>query len=660
MPQTKWLAAAAAVVLAAAPARAGQPMDPADVAALRWVSDPRISPDGERIVYVVSSPREGERPGADLWMVPADGGPAQRFTTAPEPDRHPRWSPDGRTLAFLSSRPDAEAKFQVHLIPANGGEARRLTREPESVNAFAWSPAGDRIAYTVLEPRSPERARRREQDKHDQHDSAHRRQRRLKIIPVTGGAPATVSPPGKSVFDFAWSPDASKLAVFLAADTSAGEGYWNASLVELEPATGETRVLLRGSRSSRLAYAPDGASIAILGPPGERYSRPSPAIVDVSEATVRLLDPEHAGTPWDFVFTPDGRALLLWGHQSTEGFVGRVPVGGGRIETWFHAPMRAWGSPALSISQDGRWLAYLAEDPTHPAEVYLTSTAGRKRHGRRLSFTNPQLEQRALGRVEPVHWQSRDGLRIDGVVVHPVEDDPGTSGQRAAAPTVVMVHGGPQWQWWRGWLGGWHEPAQLLAGRGYRVLLPNPRGSTGRGHGFAAAAYADWGGEDLADILAGVDMLIDAGQADPSRLALVGWSYGGFMTAWIITRTDRFKVAVAGAAVTDLLSFHGTCDIPLFLPEQFGVSPYREPHRFLERSPVFWAHQVSTPTLIVHGEQDRRVPVGQAHELYQALREAGVTTRLITFPREGHHFHEPGHQQALLEEILAWLAAHID
>jgi dipeptidyl aminopeptidase/acylaminoacyl peptidase len=191
------------------------------------------------------------------------------------------------------------------------------------------------------------------------------------------------------------------------------------------------------------------------------------------------------------------------------------------------------------------------------------------------------------------------------------------------------------------------------------VLLPNPRGSTGRGAEFARAAYADWGGKDLSDILSGVDALVAAGLADPDRLGMVGWSYGGYLTAWAVTRTGRFRAAVAGAAVTNLLSFQGTSDVPLFLPEQFGASPYREPHRFLERSPVFWAHQVRTPTLVVHGESDARVPVSQARELHQALQEAGVETRLVTFPREGHQFLEPGHRRALLEEILGWLEKHM-
>jgi dipeptidyl aminopeptidase/acylaminoacyl peptidase len=308
----------------------------------------------------------------------------------------------------------------------------------------------------------------------------------------------------------------------------------------------------------------------------------------------------------------------------------------------------------MSFSRNGRWLVYLADHSTHPTEVFIASRTKHPLRGRRLTTTNPHVEDRILGKVESIQWKAKDGLLIHGVVIHP-------AGQPNArnAPTVVMIHGGPQWQWWRGWLGTWHEPAQLLAARGFRVLLPNPRGSSGRGVKFASSAYGDWGGKDFEDILAGVDVLVETGLADPERLGIVGWSYGGYITAWAVSQTKRFKAAVAGAAVTNLLSMQGTCDIPLFLPDQFGSSPYREPQVFLERSPVFFARQVTTPTLVVHGESDVRVPITQGRELYQALKEAGVECKLVTFPREGHTFEEPGHQRVLLEETLQWLSRYL-
>ena len=622
-----------------------------DVIGQRRVSDPRISPDGEWVVYVVTQPRpEGRAPNSDLYLVKADGDTSRRLTHNPGQDDHPRFSPDGTWIAFLSKRGQGpEAKTQIRLLPVAGGESQAVSAETTSVESLAWSPDGGRIAYSVRQPKD---AARREQElqKLDHQDSDRILHRRLKVIDLADRSIRTLSPVDRSVFDFCWSPDGERLAAFTASAPDAGQGYWKARLVLMDTESGQLSPLFEGGSSTKLLFSPDGKRLAFLVPPGKRYARASPALISVDGGPVQVLAPKHEGAIWDFVWHPKGRELILWGHRGLEGFVGSVPARGGPVRVWYELPLRAWGNPGITISRDGRWLAVLAEHPRHPPEVYLASRTPGPLPPRRLSRSNPDLENRALGQVEAIHWQAADGLRIEGVLVHP----PGAAPSKASA-LVVMVHGGPQWQYWRGWLGNWHEPAQWLAAAGYRVLLPNPRGSTGRGSAFARLAREDWGGRDLQDILSGVDHLVQSGQADPNRLGIVGWSYGGYMTAWAVTQTPRFKAAVAGAAVTNLTSMQGTSDIPPFLPDQFDASPYSAPERFVQRSPVFSAKQVQTPTLIVHGEQDVRVPVSQARELYQALREASVTTRLLTFPREGHHFSETGHQRVLLEQMLAWL-----
>ncbi len=638
------------------PVLAGESLSVADVTGLRRVMDPQISPDGEWVVYVVSAPQRTGKPDTDLWWVSADGGPARQLTHDPGLDDSPRISPDGAWIAFRSRRPDETAKVQIHLLPTAGGEARALTSEPEDVADLAWSPDGSRLAYSVMAAETPAGAARRAAGR-DQVDSAVRRHRLLKVIGLAGGPARILSDPDRSVFDFAWAPDGERLAAFTASDPGPGQGYWNATLELVDAKGGGRSPLFSGGSAGKIQFSPDGRTLAVLGAPGQRFGHPCPALVPVDGGPVRVLAPDIQATTWDFAWRPDGGSLIVWGHQGTRGFLGSLPAlpaKGGTLTTWYPLSLRAWGNPALSISADGRWLALLAEHPRHPPEVFLASLAGKPLPPRRLTHTNPHLERLELGRVEEISWRAPDGLEIGGVLVHPAGRP-----RAGAAALVVMVHGGPQWQYWYGFLGNWHEPAQWLAARGYRVLLPNPRGSTGRGSRFARRAIGDWGGADLADVLAGADALVAQGRADPDRLAIVGWSYGGYLTARAITRTDRFKAAMAGAAVTDLMSMHGTSDIPPFLPEQFGASPFEKPAKFLERSPVFAAHRARTPTLIVHGQQDVRVPVGQAHELHQALREAGVEVRLLVFPREGHHFQEVAHQAVFLEEMAAWLEQHV-
>jgi dipeptidyl aminopeptidase/acylaminoacyl peptidase len=640
---------------------ARQPVSIDDLVGLKIISDPQISPAGDRIAYVVSVPRAGQGPNNDIWMVSANGGPAVQYTSNPGRDAFPRWSPKGDTIAFLSARPGDEAKTQIYIISTSGGEARCLTAEKESIEALAWSKDGESIAYSLIEPK-PEQSKVFEQSRsqadigkaEDHSDSNIVRHRRLKIIDLSSKKTRPISPAGVSVFNFAFSPDSKQLAVFFASDPGPNQGYWNARLVTIDIASGKIKNLANQVASSKLAFSPSGRQIAFLSPRGKNKLSFGLSLVPASGGKVNPLCPKHQGSIWDFAWRPDGKSLLLWGHQSTEGFLGEIAARGGKVRVLFDAALRAWGSPALSLSDDGRWFAYRGENPGHPPEVFIASYSKKTLPGRRLTITNPEIEKRVLGKVVPYSWKAKDGTSIDGVIIHPAKNP-----KIKNAPTIVMVHGGPQWQWWRGWMGTWHEPAQLLAARGYRVLLPNPRGSTGRGEKFAYAAHADWGGTDYSDIIAGVDALIKDGLSDPDRLGIIGWSYGGYMTAWTITRTKRFKAAVAGAAVTDLMSMHGTSDISLFLPDQFDRAPYQEPQIFQERSPVFWVHQASTPTLVVHGENDVRVPVSQGRELHQALKDAGVTTRLITFPREGHGFREPGHQKVLLRETLNWLDKYI-
>jgi dipeptidyl aminopeptidase/acylaminoacyl peptidase len=304
------------------------------------------------------------------------------------------------------------------------------------------------------------------------------------------------------------------------------------------------------------------------------------------------------------------------------------------------------GQPDISISADGRRMACAAGDSTHPWDIWAGELGGELRQ---LTSFNAHLRDVALGAAEVLRWEAPDGLEIEGILIYPSGY---TAGQRG--PLVVDVHGGPSWQWLDRFMASWHDWAQWLAAQGYAVLLPNPRGSTGRGREFNHRNHRNWGHGDLDDILSGVASLVTRGIADPARLGICGWSYGGYMTAWAIGQTHQFKAAIVGAGVTDLLSFQAS-DIPHWLPRnQMLAEPYDDQAIYLRCSPITYVANAQTPTLILHGEKDERVRLGQARELYHALRSRGIPVDMVTYPRESHVFTEVRHQRDVLDRIAAW------
>jgi dipeptidyl aminopeptidase/acylaminoacyl peptidase len=286
------------------------------------------------------------------------------------------------------------------------------------------------------------------------------------------------------------------------------------------------------------------------------------------------------------------------------------------------------------------------EDGAQPNEIWAGAIGGEPRQ---ITAFNQALLSVTLGEVETIRWHAPDGLAIEGVLIHPAGYE---AGRRY--PLIVLAHGGPTWQWTQRFMANWHDWGQWLAAHGYAVLLPNPRGSTGRGRDFAHRNRRAWGSGDLDDCLSGVDQLVSQGLADPERLGIGGWSYGGFMTSWAIGHTHRFKAAIVGAGVTNLLSFQAS-DIPSWLPaEQMQANPYNDSEIYLRCSPISYAANITTPTLILHGASDERVRPGQGRELYNALRYLKVPAEMVVYPRETHAIMERHHQRDMLDRIAAW------
>ncbi|MGH9202452.1 MAG: prolyl oligopeptidase family serine peptidase, partial [Vicinamibacterales bacterium] len=305
-----------------------------------------------------------------------------------------------------------------------------------------------------------------------------------------------------------------------------------------------------------------------------------------------------------------------------------------------------------SRSRDGNVIAVTMDSAESPGEVYVTDSSFAS--FRKLTDTNPQAARFALGQTEVVTWKSSDGVEVEGVLLKPVGFE---SGRRY--PLLVVAHGGPAGAFTNGYRVGGLEGGQLWAGRGWAVFYPNPRGSTNYGEKFLQANVNDWGGGDYRDIMTGVDALIARGVADPDRLAHIGWSYGGYMTAWVISQTTRFKAAMVGAGLTNMASMYGTNDIPNVLVTYFGGILDKETMPlYAARSAMSFIENITTPTLILHGANDERVPTGQAYELYRGLKDRGRTTELVFYPREGHGISEYYHQKDRLTRIFDWVTRY--
>ena len=620
-----------------------RPFAPEDVLDIRVPSDVQVSPDGTRIAFCVApvGHRQTDRTSA-IYIVPADGSAAPRAVTGSEHNNTaPRWSPDGATLAFLSDRVK-RGEAQLHRVAAEGGEPVRLTELEGGVANPVWRPDGRAIACTA---RRRALATEPEPVSDVKVWSEQWRPHAVAIVPAYGGGPSVLGPTAGHVWSFAFSPDGAEIVAAVSPSEDLAAAYGNTRALRWRAdGVGEEHELLSelGMGVTQIAWSPDGARILVVGAQAPDTSHTRIFLIDAADNAVRALDDDETTPTWA-AFQADGLVTNRIVGQSSRLDQGTddgqpktlgTPAGG-----WIDAASAAGGTVAFTCTFADR-----------PAEVYAIHDG---EPARCLSDLNPQFAAIALAPMEQIHWQAADGLRIEGWLILP----PGRSGD-AAMPLIVQIHGGPAGvSSPRSGMGA-HSWGQALAARGYAVLLPNPRGSIGRGAAFTRSNRYDFGGGDYADIMAGVDYLIAQGIADPDRLGVCGWSYGGFMTAWIVGHTDRFKAAVAGAPPVNWVSKIGTTDIGPANAWNIG-QVHREPDQVWERSPIRYIGNVRTPTLLAGGDADKRVPITQAQEFSFALRDAGVATELVIYPRQKHTFHERAHQLDLAKRVCDWFARFI-
>ncbi|HKO57091.1 MAG TPA: S9 family peptidase [Thermoanaerobaculia bacterium] len=599
-------------------------------------STPRLAPDGKRVAYVLT--RADMTRGvydSDVWLADADGAHDTQLTRSPGSDNMPKWSPDGRMLAFLSDR---DGRAAVWTLDLGGGEPRRLNADSTGVRDFEWSPDGKRIAFVMPDPAPPE-------DRDAPHVAGEgTRQSHLYVADVATRAVRRLTNGPFTVAHLSWSPDGARIAI----DKLPGFGlddYYRADLAVVNVADGAmTPLVTRPGLDATPRWSPDGRSIAFVSQGGV-----SDWLVEQRLYVVPAAGGEPRVAPIDYDRTPDdygwmGGRLWINGPWKTTTRVilspaegeGSAPSGAGRDRYGSFGGFAPQDDTGILTDADvrGNRAAFVYQTVDAPPEVFIADVD--RFAMRRLTHHNDELRTRTLGATRLIKWKNpKDGLEIEGLLTLPVGYKEGTK-----VPLLTFVHGGPASRFDQGFLGylGHVYAPQVLAARGFAILRPNPRGTGGYGPAFRAANRNDWGGMDWLDINAGIDEVIRLGVADPDRLGLMGWSYGGFIASSSIGKTERFEAISIGAPVVDLMSFHGTTDIRDFIPSYFRGLP---PDLLRERSPLWHLRKIQAPVLIQHGEADERVPTSQGVMLYRRLQELGVDVTLVTYPRTPHVPREP-------------------
>lgn len=625
-----------------------------DMLSLKYLSDARISPDGRSVAYTV---REGFKDGTKLprssvWLV-EDGRPARQFTSGPRADASPRWSPDGSTLAFLSDR-EEDGKLQAYTISAAGGEARRLVQTRGSVVDLQWSPDGRMLVLLVEDGESDEERARKERKDDSVEFERDPKFQRVWVVDADGEGLRLVSTSDAQVWEMAWFPDGERLALICSALPY--EWSWYQSYVAVLPLAGGEPLRIHGDRR-QVAWplpSPDGSRVAFISAMwsdrgvvgGDVYAVPA----EGGEA-ICLTQDYTASFSWAEWTERD--FLLAVGYEDGEAAVFRLSTERGPERLWQAEAgfaLRHWARASLSADQQR--IAVIMEDPASPPDVYTADLDGPGLEWRRLTEMQPHLKEMLTGARETLRWNSTDGREIQGILLTP-------SDSAAPLPMITIVHGGPTSLYGHTFISSYLWAAMLVSA-GYAVLLPNPRGSTGFGTEYAQANLGDMGGMDLQDVLTGVDSVVQRGTADADRLGVGGWSYGGFMTSWIVTQTDRFRAAIMGAGISNWRSFHGVSNLPTWDTEFYnGDDPYRAGGLFDRFSSVLSIENVRTPTLIIHGEADPYVPVGQGYEFFRAMKERGVEVEMVVYPREGHGITEKAHLKHMLNRAVEWYKRYI-
>jgi dipeptidyl aminopeptidase/acylaminoacyl peptidase len=655
----RWCVAAMANLLLAqlastqpAGRRASSPNSPVEEAirtmfASKTFEQAAISPDGKQVAWV-----ERISPVETAILVSAVQGGTPRRITASAAGKHSEdsiaWSPDSKRIAFLSDAARA-GQQQLYVASAAGGVATKLTGVQGVLASPGWSPDGKTIAVLFTEnafraagplvAEVPQTGVIKEAVT----------EQRLALVPATGGKLQQISPADMYVYEYDWSPDGKRF-VATAAHGNGDDNWYIAQIYTLDAAGGGMNSIYKPPIDSQIAnpaWSPDGKSVAFIS--GLMSDEPAIGgdifVLPSTGGEARNITPEiRASASW-LTWTGGGSTILFGEEFDGVSQIATVALAGGKVETLAYDKGRllanGWGT-MVSISADGKTAAVIRDSMSTPPEVW----AGPIGEWKQVTSVNASLKP-AWGEIRSVHWPN-DNFNIQGWLLYPLNFD-----KNQQYPMVVSVHGGPSSMAHSAWPGP-QSYAVALSAAGYFVLFPNPRGSYGQGEAFTRANVKDFGGGDFRDIIAGVNGVPGMEPIDRQRIGVTGWSYGGYMTMWAVTQTDKFKAAVAGAGIANYQSYYGENLIDKWMIPFFGASVYDDPKVYEKSSPITFIKQVKTPTLVLVGDSDGECPTPQSYEFWHALKTLGVDTELVVYEHEGHMFASPAHQRDRIERVVRW------
>jgi dipeptidyl aminopeptidase/acylaminoacyl peptidase len=627
---------------------------------LKNISSVVPSPDGSKVLYTVREALMTDDRSEyinQVWLCNADGSNHLQLTKGDKNSSNPGWSPDGKLISFTSAR---DGKTNLWLLPVGGGESEKVTDVKTGVGNYKWSNDGSMIAFTMIDDAST----KEEKDKKAKNDwyfvDEVVKQNRLYVLWLNKKDTAgkyeqkKITKENYNVNAFDWSADGKSIAYSHGKSPEVNDNvYSDISLVDIESGTIKS-VAATGAGETNPQFSPDGKMIAY-------FCSTDP--VDWSGARHAKIYSVADGKLWRLKATPDenGGILgwtadsknILWSEANrTLSSIYVLSADGKSISEWSKGAKDFIGGGTLNATASH--IGFTLQNPSQLPEAYISSVNDFSPV--KITSVNAGHENKLLPKTEVVKWKGADGKEIEGLLTYPLNYKPGTK-----VPFILNIHGGPAGVFTQTCVAGngGTYPIAAFAEAGYAVLRPNPRGSSGYGAEFRMANRADWGGKDFLDIMAGVDHVIKIGVADENKMGVMGWSYGGFMSSWIVGHTDRFKAASIGAPVVDLSHQNLTDDIEGFLPSYFQKNPWDDWSKYDAHSPLRFVQNVKTPVMLQHCEGDQRVPISNATMFYNALRRRNVPVRMLAMPRQGHGPVEPTMVLKTMQTNVEWFDKYI-